>query len=391
MSRLTTIGVALAVLLAIGAGGYYWRFARPIEVRTAVPEQNVEVRVFGIGTVEAQVLSKIGFQVAGKLASLRVDQGDVVREGELLAQLDDAAQQKRVQKSDATRRQAEANLTKIKAQRDRAEAVYQQKKSVNARRQTLAGRGSVSVEAAEDAHAAEAIAYSDVKVVDAEAAIAAVVQDDATAQHRLDSVVLKQHDLRAPFDARVIVRHKELGSVASTGEPVFTLIAPQSIWIRAHVDESLAGGLRLGQTAFVRLRSEMEHVVETEVVRIDQENDRATEERRVYVRCRVCSSSHELRFLGEQAEIEIVKAVIPRGVFVPLRRIEGYDGRSGTIWVIARRTTRPNARAARRATARRPHSGRLRIAGGYGRRHRRAAGPARTPRCARPHHQRAVT
>ncbi|MCZ7660579.1 MAG: hypothetical protein M5U07_23395 [Xanthobacteraceae bacterium] len=84
----------------------------------------------------------------------------------------------------------------------------------------------------------------------------------------------------------------------------------------------------------MRLRSEPERQVAGEIVRIDQENDRVTEERRVYVRCRECSPQHQLRFLGEQAEVEIVKTAVPEGVFVPLRRIEGYDGRSGTVWTL---------------------------------------------------------
>jgi HlyD family secretion protein len=75
-------------------------------------------------------------------------------------------------------------------------------------------------------------------------------------------------------------------------------------------------------------------VYETEVVRIDQENDRLTEERRVYVRCKVCNPQHQLRYLGEQAEIEIIKKVIASGVFVPLKFVEGYDGRSGVVWVV---------------------------------------------------------
>ena len=115
---------------------------------------------------------------------------------------------------------------------------------------------------------------------------------------------------------------------------MFTLIAPNSIWVRAYVDEALAGGLTVGQPAFVRLRSEPDSLFETEVVRIDQENDRLTEERRVYVRCRVCNPQHQLRYLGEQAEIEIVKKIIPSGLFVPLKFVEGYDGRSGTVWVL---------------------------------------------------------
>jgi HlyD family secretion protein len=100
------------------------------------------------------------------------------------------------------------------------------------------------------------------------------------------------------------------------------------------VDEASAGGLAIGQTAFVRLRSESDRLVEAEVVRIDQESDRVTEERRVYVRCRACDPRQQLRFLGEQAEIEIVKRTIPNGLFVPLRVVEGYDGRAGRLWVL---------------------------------------------------------
>ena len=323
----------LAALIVMG-GGAYWRFMREIPVRTATLEQNVEVRVFGIGTIEAQIVSKVGFQIVGKVISIEADQGDVVKSGMLLAKLDDDAQRAKLKKSEAAQRQASANLAKTQAQRQRAEVTYQQKKNVNVRRQTLVSRGSVSQEAAEDAQVAEEIALGDAKVIEADTKVAAVQQDDAASQRQLDAVVLAQHELRAPFDARVITRHKELGGIVNAGETVFTLIAPDSIWVRAFVDEALAGGLSVGQLAFVRLRSEPARVYETEVVRIDQENDRLTEERRVYVRCRVCNPQHQLRHLGEQAEVEIVKKTIPSGLFVSLRFVDGYDGRSGVIWTL---------------------------------------------------------
>jgi HlyD family secretion protein len=323
------------VLVAVAAGGtFYWRNNSEIALRVAVPERDVQVRVFGIGTVEAQVVSKVGFQVAGRIAAIHADQGDLVKAGAPLAKLDDEAQRAKLMKSEAAQRQAAANLSKVEAQRDRVQANYQQKKSVSGRRQTLVDRGAVSQEAAEDAAAAEKIARSDVNVVEADVAIAKVAQEDAAAQQRLDTVLLSQHELRAPFDARVIARHKELGSIINAGEAAFTLIPPESIWVRTFVDEALAGGLAIGQTAFVRLRSESNQLVEAEVVRIDQENDRVTEERRLYVRCRSCSPQHQIRFLGERAEVEIVKRAIPSGLFIPLRLVEAYDGRSGTIWVI---------------------------------------------------------
>ena len=203
-------------------------------------------------------------------------------------------------KSEAAKRQAAANLMKVQAQLKRAEATYQQKKSVNRAasdagrpRIGLAGGGRRCADLPRKSHTATST------VVEADAAIAAVLQDDAAAQHRLDGVVESQHELRAPFDARVIARHKELGSIVNAGEA------------GVHVDRAgldLGAGLcrsrrwqvvwRSARRAFVRLRSEADRLVETEVVRIDQENDRVTEERRVYVRCRACSSQHQLRFLG---------------------------------------------------------------------------------------------
>ena len=362
-SRAVRLAAGLATALLVAGSGYYWRFAREIPVRTAAPQQNVEVRVFGIGTIEAQIVSKVGFQIAGRVIAIEADQGDVVKAGALLAKLDDDAQRAKLRKSEAAQQQAAANLAKTQAQRARAEVTYRQKKSVNLRRQTLVGRGSVSQEAAEDAQAAEEIALGDARIIEADTKVAAVLQDDAASQREIDAVVLAQHQLRAPFDARVIVRGKELGGIVNAGEAVFTLVAPDSIWVKAYVDEALAGGLNIGQRALVRLRSEPNRTFETEVVRIDQENDRLTEERRVYVRCRVCNPEHQLRYLGEQAEVEIVKKVIPSGVFVPLKFVEGYDGRSGTIWTLQQRPACQAAGAVRRTSARRAYPDYVRRAG----------------------------
>ena len=345
MLRSRFIGVAAVTGVIVLGAAFYWISVREITVRTIPIRRDVEVRVFGIGTVEAQVLSKIGFQVSGKIVTVDADQGELVKAGAILAKLDDAAQQAKLMKSDAALRQAAASLTRVQAQGDRIRSIYQQKKSVNARRQALLARGSVAPEAAEDTQANEDIAASDLRVAEADATVATALHDDAAAQRHIDAVLVDQHVLRAPFDGRIIARHKELGSIANSGEAVFTLVAAESIWVRAYIDEALAGGLRIGQTAFVRLRSEANQAVEAEIVRIDQENDRVTEERRVYVRCRACNPQHQLRFLGEQAEVEIVKAVVASGRFIPLKFVEAFDGHTGLVWLIE------NGRLAKRRIA----------------------------------------
>lgn len=347
-SKLWKTLALVAVLLAI-AGGFYFAQMRPVSVMVAAPERNVEARVFGIGTVEAQVVSRVGFQTAGRIVELLADQGEVVASGAVLARLDDSAQRAKVRKAEVAGLQAETAFAKANALKERSEIAYNQRKSVNQRRQSLVAGGSVSRETAEDTQAAEDIARADAAIAAVEVSVASALRQDAAAQLKLEQSLLDQHVLRAPFEARVIARHKELGSVANAGEAVFTLAEPASIWVRAFIDEAQAGSLALGQTAWVRLRSQPNSLVEAEIVRIDQENDRVSEERRLYVRCRACKPEHQIRYLGEQAEVEIVTQTIPEGVFAPARALEGFNGRTASVWTLedgklARRNVQTGAR-----------------------------------------------
>ena len=324
----------VAALVFAAAGLVYIRAFRPLEVRVAEIERDVEARVFGVGTVEAQIISRIGFQIAGRIVSLSADQGDVVRASTELAALEDSAQRARVAKAQVANAQAEAALAKAKAGLRRSEVAIQQKAAINQRRQALVGSGAVTREAADDAAANEAYARSDNEVAKADVLVADAARKDVAANLAIERVTLDQHKLLAPFDGRILSRLKEIGAIAGAGEAVFSIVDPRSIWVRAYIDEALAGGIAVGQTAYVRLRSEPAQRVEAEVVRIDAENDRVTEERRLYVRCRACNPQHQIRFLGEQAEVEIVKGVIPEGLFLPLRATKGFDGRSALVWTL---------------------------------------------------------
>jgi len=74
----TKYALVAASLVAVIAAAAFVYVNRPINVQVAAIEQNVPVRVFGLGTTEARVLSKIGFEVGATLAELHADHGDRV-------------------------------------------------------------------------------------------------------------------------------------------------------------------------------------------------------------------------------------------------------------------------------------------------------------------------
>ena len=127
---------------------------RPISVQVARSEPDVAVQVFGLGTVEARVESKIGFKVSGVLVDLEADVGDRVVKGAVLARLDSREQQAQVARAKAAIEQGEANLQRAMASVEKAKVNYANAKNINQRRQKLVQSNVASVEAAETAKAA---------------------------------------------------------------------------------------------------------------------------------------------------------------------------------------------------------------------------------------------
>ncbi len=324
----------LLPLLGIGAAGaavFLFIFMRPLPVEVARPAENVPVQVFGLGTVEARVLSKIGFEVGAALVQLVADQGDRVKEGDVLARLHSGEQEARVAKARAGVVNAEAVVKMAEAAVGKARAVLAQKKQSNRRKQALVARQAVSEEAGEEAQMEEDVAAAELAMAISDVEVARASLEDAKAQYELDKVLLDYHVLKAPYDAIVVARHKELGSVLSPGEALLSLVAPETVWTLAYVDEARAGDLQVGQLAEVRLRSLPRQKFEGHVTRIDIESDRVSEERRVYIACDRCPESFHL---GEQAEVFITTGVLDKALLVPEKAIEDFSGTDGTVWIV---------------------------------------------------------
>jgi HlyD family secretion protein len=321
-----------ALVVGLAFAGITFFNNRPISVEVAAIERNVPIRVFGLGTVEARVISKVGFEVGATLVDVAVDHGDRVSKGQVLARLATGEQEAKVAKARAALAIAEVSILKSAANVGKAEAILAQRIAANARKQSLAGRDVVSAQTAEEAARDEAVAKADVAVAKTEVDTAKAQLVDARAQLTFEETMLRHRTLLAPYDGLVIERHKELGTVIKAGDPIFTLIANDSHWGLAYVDEARAGFIKEGQKVDARLRSRPLDQFTGEVVRIGLESDRVSEERRVFVRG---SSPPSRLHLGEQAEFWITVATLDKALLVPEAAVHGYDGRQGKVWIVA--------------------------------------------------------
>ncbi len=328
--RLIVLAV-IALVLAVAGFGAWSHFFSPIKVAVSHPAANVAVQVFGLGTVEARVTSKVGFKISGILVDLRADVGDRVAKGAILARLDDREQVAQVARSKAAVEQAEANLEKANANVQKAQANYENAKRINERRQALVQSRAASVETAETAQAAQDAALGDLNLAKSDVAVAKATIADAKAQERLQEVTLDFHTLIAPYDGMVTARLRELGSALAANEPVFTLIDPKTVWVLAFIDESKAGEIKVGEPAEIVLRSHPHARLKGRVARIEPESDRVNEERRIEV---AFDQIPVYANLGEQAEVYITTRHLTQALLVPEAAIVGLGKDGGKVWTV---------------------------------------------------------
>ncbi len=112
------LGTIALVILAVG-GWYYWQSTgeqetsnQPLIVTVAMG--NIENTITASGSLQPFDFVDVGAQVSGQLQKLHVEVGDVVEQGQLLAEIDARVQQSRVE---ASRASIEAQQAQIAARR----------------------------------------------------------------------------------------------------------------------------------------------------------------------------------------------------------------------------------------------------------------------------------
>ncbi|MDR2240360.1 MAG: efflux RND transporter periplasmic adaptor subunit [Zoogloeaceae bacterium] len=121
----------LVVALAAGAGYYFYqkRAAAGPETRyktEALGRGEVTQTVSANGTLNPVTLVSVGTQVSGTVKSLYVDFNDEVKEGQILAELDDSTLAAQVRQSDASVANAEAALTLARVSEKRMQELFRQ-------------------------------------------------------------------------------------------------------------------------------------------------------------------------------------------------------------------------------------------------------------------------
>ena len=220
----------------------------------------------GIVTTSDVVVSP---QVTGRVSRLLVGEGSPVEANQLIATLEPAEMQADrayfALSADALTSQvqaSEADLAATVAQQREAQATLDNAKKVLDRYEVLLKSGGLTPQEVEAARtqfdvAQARVSAADKQVANRRSAVQALKEQQAAARAQTTKadVRLRYLQITAPISGTVDVRAAREGEVVAAGQPIVTLVNPDSLWVRADVEESYVDAVRLGDTLSVVLPS----------------------------------------------------------------------------------------------------------------------------------------
>ena len=283
--------VGLLLLAAAATAGWFLAW-QPVTVTTLQPRRGTALEaVYATGIVEAIDTARAGSTVAGRVVSVSVQEGDRVRTGQMLAQLDD--------------RQAQQRLDDARARLELAEQEL-------ARDRSLVPTGIRSV---------QAMQRSQAERDRAEAGVALAQRD------------VGEYRILAPLDGIVMRREVDPGNTVAANAALFTVASTARLRVAADVDERDIAQVRLGAPVAIRADAYPGEAFAARVTNIRRQGDTATRTFRVEADLPAGSKL----YIGMTVDVNVVVAQRADALLLPpaaVRHDPPQGGQPGQAYVL---------------------------------------------------------
>lgn len=350
--RRTLLWVVLAMVVLAVVVGTWRTMWTPVPVQVAlatpmdpaagpagIPEAGATT-VTANGYVVARTRAAVAAKIPGRLATLDVGEGSLVRKGAVIARLENADYEAAVEEARANVAMASAQRIEAQAERDQARRDRDRLLRIRAERADLTS--PQDIENAENRFAQS----------DARANAAAARVDAAAASLRFAEATLESTVIRAPFTGTVLRKEAEVGEVVApsvggglTRGAVVTMADLQTLEVEVDVNEAYIGRVRHGQGARIVLDAYPDTGFRGVVRQVVPTADR----QRATVQVKVSITDRDSRILPEMgARVDfLAPAAAPQGVAagaaaggaaparfrVPADAVRGSDGAS-VVWLV---------------------------------------------------------
>src|SRR5215468_8011467 len=232
--------VLLLVLVGVNVASQSGKKAIPVQL-AKVRMEDITSRVRAPGKIEAKTQVKVSADIMGKVTNLAVHEGDHVKKGQLMLQLDDTQRRSDYLQAKTALASAQSHKRDADSRLQVAESNFTRQKALNEQKLLSAAEWD----------------QANQTLLGAREAVASANEDVARAQAALhaSSDLLGKTSFLAPFDGVVSALNVEQGEVVITGTmnnagtQIMVVSDLSRMQVRADVDETDVVDMRIGQKA----------------------------------------------------------------------------------------------------------------------------------------------
>jgi RND family efflux transporter MFP subunit len=334
-------GVGAAVLIAAALATWWWTRPRAIPVHAVTAAAVVgegEVAAGSIldasGYVVARRQATVASKITAKMVELDIEEGDHVKEGQVIAKLDDTNIRAALNQATAQLEFAKAGLAETKVNLTNAQRDYERQK-------TLVQKHFVSQAAVDNAQTT--VDALQAQLATQRSNVDVVARAVSVAERNLDDTIV-----RAPFTGIVTVKAAQPGEMVSpisagggfTRTGIGTIVDMDSLEIQVDVNENFINRVQPGQRASAKLNAYPDWQIPAHVVAVIPTADRS----KGTVTVRIGIDQKDPRILPEMGvrvsflaearhEPGMAGGKVAAGVTLPTNAVQG-SGATGTVFLI---------------------------------------------------------
>ena len=260
------------VLLAIAAGAYFTLRGSHGTAQALTLYGNVDIRE-----------TSLAFRAAGRVLAVKVDEGSVVKPGDVLAELDPEPLRNNVQAAEAAvaavtarnalmhkgyraedQAQAQARVQAARAALTEAELQLKRQQQLAPEgaspqrlldsAQSQRDQAAANLRQAEEQYRELSTGYRKEEIAESDGLLA-----QARANLEIARLALRDATLAAPSAGIILTRAVEQGSMVQVGTPAFSLSLTEPVWVRAYVNETQMGKFSTGTQVSLQTDSQPDH------------------------------------------------------------------------------------------------------------------------------------
>jgi len=323
--------LALGLLLLAATLFYFKVYVSKTSYQSLSPKKRtLEVKVFGIGSVDAKTIYPVSSQIGGKITSILTDEGQWVKKGALLATVDSV---------DLPLLLEEAKVSLKKSRQD-ALAVKKELQNLQAQKELI----YLTYKRYEKLYKQKYVAQSeydkakaDLQSIDAQIAVSEAHIDSSKLEtQRVQKSIqglqtkLSRFNIYAPVDGFIISKDAEVAQSVLPAQSILRLVDPQTLWVKAYVDERISADIALNQNVDITLRSQENKTFKGHVARVSAISDPVTQEREVAVSFDTIPVPF---YINEQAQVSITTKTVPELYTFDIALLAHEKGKVG-VWTV---------------------------------------------------------